>query len=418
MSASDRSDRPAATSGSGASSLSGARDSVAANIARAAIRHLVERGLQPTPANYLQAWKAVGGPVSPTDEQAVAQPNGQDEGGAFRSMDTLRKTHSELLEIVRTLCESIESMAERDSWLAVQVQAIRESVGRGADRRSLAAARAMLESARQSQHDLQRNRRDALGVLRGLLPDLIAQMTQLGERSGDFGDALNTHLVLIAQADSIEAIADEVRHLVAGAQSMASTVAQARGRLEGGARQALELESQVERLERELARTSELLLTDHLTQTANRTGLAQAFACAQEALRAGADVMVALLDVDDFKRVNDALGHFAGDGVLRHLAKLLQGQVRSGETVARYGGEEFVILMPARPENDARDCLVRAQRELTRSVYLHESRKVFITFSAGLTQVRSTDSLESALARADEAMYRAKRAGKNCVSVA
>jgi diguanylate cyclase len=104
--------------------------------------------------------------------------------------------------------------------------------------------------------------------------------------------------------------------------------------------------------------------------------------------------------------------------VLRHLAKLLQGQVRSGETVARYGGEEFVILMPARPENDARDCLVRAQRELTRSVYLHESRKVFITFSAGLTQVRSTDSLESALARADEAMYRAKRAGKNCVSVA
>ena len=418
MSALERSDRPVATSGSGAASLSGARDSVAANIARAAIRHLVERGLQPTPANYLQAWKAVGGPVSASDEQAATQPNGQDEGGAFRSMDTLRKTHSELLEIVRTLCESIESMAERDSWLAVQVQAIRESVGSGADRRSLAAARAMLENARQSQHDLHRNRRDALGVLRGLIPDLIAQMTQLGERSGDFGDALNTHLALIAQADSIEAIADEVRHLVADAHSMASTVAQARGRLEGGARQALELEGQVERLERELARTSELLLTDHLTQTANRTGLAQAFVAAQEALRTGVEVVVALLDVDDFKRVNDALGHFAGDGVLRHLAKLLQGQVRSGETVARYGGEEFVILMPARPENDARDCLVRAQRELTRSVYLHESRKVFITFSAGLTRVRMTDSLESALARADEAMYRSKRAGKNCVSVA
>jgi len=418
MSASDRSDRPAAVSGTSASSLSGARDSVAANIARAAIRHLVERGLQPTPANYLQAWKAVGGPVSATDEQAAEQPHGQDESGAFRSMDTLRKTHSELLEIVRTLCESIESMAERDSWLAIQVQAIRESVGNGADRRSLAAARAMLENARQSQHDLQRNRRDALGVLRGLLPDLIAQMTQLGERSGDFGDALNTHLALIAQADSIEAIADEVRHLVAGAQSMASTVAQARGQLEGGARQALELESQVERLERELARTSELLLTDHLTQAANRTGLAQAFVAVQSALRAGGAVVVALLDVDDFKRVNDALGHFAGDGVLRHLAKLLQGQVRTGETVARYGGEEFVILMPERTEDEARDCLVRAQRELTRSVYLHESRKVFITFSAGLTRVRTTDSLESALARADEAMYRSKRAGKNCVSVA
>ena len=410
MSGASRSDRQQAAPAAAASSLSGTRDSVAANIARAAIRHLVERGLQPTPENYLQAWKAVGGPVSAADEQAA--------DGAGRSMDALRKTNAELLEIVRSLCESIESMAERDSWLAAQVQAIRESVGSGSDRRSLAAARAMLETARQSQHDLHRNRREALGVLRGLLPDLIAQMTQLGERSGDFGDALTTHLEQIAQAESIEAIADEVRHLVAGAQSMASSVEQARGRLEGGARQALELETQVERLERELARTSELLLTDHLTQTSNRTGLEQAFGVAQVAMRSGAEVVVALLDVDDFKRVNDALGHFAGDGVLRHLAKLLQSQVRSGETVARYGGEEFVILMPARGEADARECLVRAQRELTRSVYLHESRKVFITFSAGLTRVREADSLESALARADEAMYRSKRAGKNCVSVA
>lgn len=410
MSGADRSDRQHGAPAATPSSLSGARDSVAANIARAAIRQLVERGLQPTPANYLQAWKAVGGPVSAADEQA--------SDGAGRTLDALRKTNAELLEIVRSLCESIESMAERDSWLAAQVQAIRESVGNGSDRRSLAAARAMLETARQSQHDLHRNRRDALGVLRGLLPDLIAQMTQLGERSGDFGESLNTHLEQIAQAESIEAIADEVRHLVADAQSMASSVEQARGRLEGGARQALELETQVERLERELARTSELLLTDHLTQTANRTGLEQAFGVAQEAMRNGAEVVVALLDVDDFKRVNDALGHFAGDGVLRHLAKLLQSQVRSGETVARYGGEEFVILMPARGEADARECLVRAQRELTRSVYLHESRKVFITFSAGLTRVREADSLESALARADEAMYRSKRAGKNCVSVA
>jgi diguanylate cyclase len=204
---------------------------------------------------------------------------------------------------------------------------------------------------------------------------------------------------------------------MADAQSMSQSVEQARGRLEGGARQARELEDQVARLEQELARASELLLTDHLTQAANRTGLEQAFVKAIARLPEDKGVMVALLDVDDFKRVNDVMGHFAGDGVLRHLARLLQEQVRGIDTVARYGGEEFVIVMPAMTQADARDCLIKAQRELTRSVYLHEARKVFITFSAGLTAVRAADSLETALARADEGMYRSKRAGKNCVTV-
>jgi diguanylate cyclase len=398
---------------------SGVRDSVTVNVARATIRYLADHGLPPSPDNYLLAWKAVGGPWADAGERSdtTSEPTGASAEDAIRQSDMLRKTQAELLEIVRALCDSIESIAEQDGWLITQVRALRDAVGTGADRRSLAAARAMLETARQSQHDISRSRRDALGALRGLLPDLIAQMTQLGERSGEFGESLTGRLESISQAESIEAIAEEVRHLMADAQSMSQSVEQARGRLEGGARQARELEDQVARLEQELARASELLLTDHLTQAANRTGLEQAFVKAIARLADDEGVMVALLDVDDFKRVNDVMGHFAGDGVLRHLARLLQEQVRGIDTVARYGGEEFVIVMPAMTQADARDCLIKAQRELTRSVYLHEARKVFITFSAGLTAVRAADSLETALARADEGMYRSKRAGKNCVTV-
>jgi diguanylate cyclase len=398
---------------------SGVRDSVTVNVARATIRYLTEHGLPPSPDNYLLAWKAVGGPLADAGARSdtVSESAAVSAEDAIRQSDMLRKTQAELLEIVRALCDSIESIAEQDGWLITQVRALRDAVGNGADRRSLAAARAMLETARQSQHDISRSRRDALGALRGLLPDLIAQMTQLGERSGEFGASLTGHLESIAHAESIEAIAEEVRHLMADAQSMSQSVERARGRLEGGARQARELEDQVARLEQELARASELLLTDHLTQAANRTGLEQAFVKAIARLADDEGVMVALLDVDDFKRVNDVMGHFAGDGVLRHLARLLQEQVRGIDTVARYGGEEFVIVMPAMTQADARDCLIKAQRELTRSVYLHEARKVFITFSAGLTAVRAADSLETALARADEGMYRSKRAGKNCVTV-
>jgi diguanylate cyclase len=85
--------------------------------------------------------------------------------------------------------------------------------------------------------------------------------------------------------------------------------------------------------------------------------------------------------------------------------------------VARYGGEEFVLLLPGLGVEEASELLMKVQRELTRDVYLYDDKKVFITFSAGATLVMPDDSLESALLRADEAMYQAKNSGKNCVAV-
>jgi len=282
--------------------------------------------------------------------------------------------------------------------------------------------RHLLHEVRQqalvTQQSIARSRRDALGSLRRLLPHLVQQMTHLGTHAESFGDSLDEHLRAISEADSLESIAERVRGLIADARAAHRTIDDVRRDLDSTSGRAQALESEVERLERELAQASERLLTDHLTRTANRAGLERAFERALQGLRATGDPLaVALLDIDDFKRVNDALGHQAGDGALRHLARLLQGKVRPGDTVARYGGEEFVILLPGMTDVQAREMLVRVQRELTREVYLHENRQVFITFSAGTTRVDPQDSIESALARADDAMYQAKHAGKNCVAI-
>jgi diguanylate cyclase len=135
-------------------------------------------------------------------------------------------------------------------------------------------------------------------------------------------------------------------------------------------------------------------------------------------LQPGDSLSIALLDIDDFKKVNDAMGHFAGDGTLRHLAGLLKRMMRAGDTVARYGGEEFVILMPGLDLDAAQLLLLRAQRALTREVFMHEDHRILITFSAGVTRVRIEDTLDIALLRADTGMYQAKRDGKNRVSLA
>jgi diguanylate cyclase len=283
----------------------------------------------------------------------------------------------------------------------------------------LAAARQLLQHALVTQQSIVRSRRDAVVALRDLLPHLVLQMTHLGEHANDFGETLNEHLEAISNADSLEHIAERVRGLITDTRAVHHTFDDARRDLGERSERAAALEIEIEQLERELAQASERLLTDHLTRTANRAGLGRAFDRAMQQLRATGDPLaIALLDIDDFKKVNDALGHQAGDGALRHLAGLLQGKVRAGDTVARYGGEEFVILLPGMTDVQAREMLVRAQRELTREVYLYESKQIFITFSAGTTRIDPQDSLESAIGRADDAMYQAKNAGKNCVAIA
>ena len=122
---------------------------------------------------------------------------------------------------------------------------------------------------------------------------------------------------------------------------------------------------------------------------------------------------MALLDIDNFKKLNDSLGHAAGDEALRGLAARAQAILRPGDSVARYGGEEFVLLLPATGLDEARQVLGRLQRALSAGLFMHEGKDVFVTFSAGVTLVQDGEALEAALERADEALYEAKRTGKN-----
>jgi diguanylate cyclase len=124
---------------------------------------------------------------------------------------------------------------------------------------------------------------------------------------------------------------------------------------------------------------------------------------------------VALLDIDNFKRINDTLGHSAGDAALVHLADVARSCLRPQDSLSRFGGEEFVILMPDTTLDQGIEAMTRLQRELTKRYFLRDNEKLLITFSAGVTQLAATEQSSDALRRADEAMYLAKRAGKNRV---
>jgi diguanylate cyclase len=171
-------------------------------------------------------------------------------------------------------------------------------------------------------------------------------------------------------------------------------------------------------LRRELEETSQLVRHDPLTGALNRKGLDEALEREISRMqRMGTRLCVAVLDVDNFKEINDTHGHLVGDEVLRHLTTVLRDTLRANDSVVRYGGEEFVLLLPGIGAEEAQAVVVRLQRELTKRFFLANAQKLLLTFSAGVTDFGADEDPTQVLERADKAMYAAKHAGKNRVTV-
>jgi diguanylate cyclase len=153
-----------------------------------------------------------------------------------------------------------------------------------------------------------------------------------------------------------------------------------------------------------------------LTGALNRQGLDEALAREIATLRRKeTPLSVALLDIDNFKKLNDSKGHEVGDVALTHLAKVARECMRPQDTLARYGGEEFVILLPDTALENGIEAMKRLQRELSMRFFMAGEDRILITFSAGVAQVTPEEDGMDAVRRADQAMYLAKRAGKNRV---
>jgi diguanylate cyclase (GGDEF)-like protein len=163
----------------------------------------------------------------------------------------------------------------------------------------------------------------------------------------------------------------------------------------------------------------ELAKRDPLTGLLNRRAMVELLALEHARCERGhGPLSVALLDIDLFKRVNDTLGHGAGDEVLRRFANIVQSQSPTVDGLARWGGEEFLLPMPATRVDEAMIALERMRGAIARGGFDAIGPDLMVTFSAGLAQVRTSESQDAAVDRADRALYQAKRAGRNRVEVA
>jgi diguanylate cyclase len=336
----------------------------------------------------------------------------------------------QLGELCRELTEGLVDLAEDDSWVQGQCSVMRAQLfdsETGLTARGVRSVTELLHDTRGRQQQLRIERSEAREALKDSIHQMLDEIVSLGAQTGRFSDRMGHYAEQIDRAESLQSLAGTVREMVAETRTVAEGASQTRDRIVSEHDRAAAMQVRVSELEQEIRRLSSEVSTDPLTQVANRRGLVQAFEVERakgerEAGEAGegmAPLEVALIDIDNFKKLNDRLGHANGDAALKFLTERVSQALRPGDTLARYGGEEFVVLLPATPTEEARQVLTRLQRNLSAELFMSDEQdQIFVTFSAGVTAYRPGERLEQALERADEALYEAKRTGKNRTCVA
>lgn len=324
-----------------------------------------------------------------------------------------------LLSLLRLVVENITELVLDDHWLHGQIEVVRDIIDKPLSQRAIDDAERRLKEVLFKQSQLKASLFEAREAIKNLLAGFVDHLADFADATSEYHDKIESCAEKISAAQDISELENVLGEVMRETRTIQIDTLRSLDELRLTQQRVAESEARIKELERELEATSDLVRHDQLTGALNRRGLEEIFGKeSARAKRHETDLCVALLDIDNFKKLNDSLGHETGDQALIHLATVCRETLRPQDTVARYGGEEFIILLPDTKLDEAVVALTRLQRELTKRFFLHDNDKVLITFSAGVTPAGVSDNLASIVKRADTAMYSAKKHGKNRVEIA
>ena len=324
-----------------------------------------------------------------------------------------------LLRLFKLLLENVSELLDDDSWLRGQIDAVQNLIAGPIDHRALEDATRSLKEVIYKQSQLKHSLSDVKLTVKNMMMTFIDRLGQVAASTGDFHEKIGGYSEKISRADNIAELNQILDEVLRETRIVQNEALKARDKMVLARQEVQDAETRIHQLEAKLQHMSELVREDQLTGSLNRRGLDDVFE--RETARSdrrGTPLCIAVLDLDDFKKLNDTYGHIAGDAALKHLVKIVKDTLRSMDVIARFGGEEFLILLPETTIEAASQTMTRLQRELTKHFFLHDNEKVLITFSAGVALRKPNEEQTDLVKRADKAMYTAKQTGKNRVVIA
>jgi diguanylate cyclase len=321
-----------------------------------------------------------------------------------------------LSSLLRLMVRNMGELVVDDGWVSGQVEQLGEMLDQPVSERNLREVERSFRRVVYQQAGMKLSLDQAKHALKAMLTSFVDRLGSMVETTGSYHERIKSVAEELARTEDIHRIGEIVYRLTQDTREMQSDMLRSHEELQQARREAAEHQAKIDTLEQQLTSMSQLVREDALTHALNRRGLEDALnAEVSRSARSQSPLCVGILDLDDFKLVNDRYGHAVGDEALVHLAEIVRRALRPSDVIARYGGEEFVILLPDTELDEAKDVMMRTQRELTRQFFMHDNERLLITFSAGVAQHKPGDLPDQTIERADTALYLAKRQGKNQV---
>lgn len=331
--------------------------------------------------------------------------------------DDMAQQYDLLLRLFRLLLENAGELVEDDAWVRGQLASVQDLLSGPISQAALNDAARNLKEVIYKQGILKQSLAEARDAVKKMMMTFIDRMGSIAATTGDFHAKMDRYAQQISKAHdiaSLNQILDQVMH---DARAIQTQALQSHEDMLGARRDMQSAVTRIRELETQLEQLSELVHEDQLTGSLNRRGLDEVLEReVSRAERRRSPLCIALLDLDDFKRLNDTYGHTAGDEALIYLVRVIKDTLRSMDVIARFGGEEFLIVLPDTDLRNAMQITTRLQRELTERIFMHNHERLFITFSAGIALRAAGEDALTLVERADAALYRAKKAGKNRVA--
>ena len=331
----------------------------------------------------------------------------------------LAEQHELLLRLFKLLLENVSELVEDDAWLSGQIAGVQNLLAGPISHNALKDATRSLKEVIYKQGILKHSLHEAKITVKNMMITFIDRLGAMATTTSDYHENIDKYSKEISQAQDIGQLNEILNHVMHDTRATQLEALRSRDEMIRARKEVHEAEARIVDLESKLEQMSELVREDQLTGSLNRRGLDDVFEreLARSDRRAS-PLCVAMLDLDDFKRLNDTHGHQAGDQALVHLVRVIKDTLRTMDVIARFGGEEFLILLPDTPLEDAKQTVTRLQRELTKRIFMHNNERVLMTFSAGVALRAPKEDQAAIVERADKALYEAKKAGKNRVVAA
>ena len=331
----------------------------------------------------------------------------------------MAEQHELLLRLFNLLLENVGSLLDDDSWMHGQIEAVQNLIAGPVDEIALKEVMRSLKEVIYKQSTLKHSLVDAKETVKNMMVTFIDRLGDIATTTGNYHKKIDDYSKQISATADVGKLGKILDGVMKETRIAQTEALRSRDAILAARKDVEDAETRIHDLETKLEQMSELVREDQLTGSLNRRGLEDVFERElARSERRSSPLCIAMLDLDDFKKINDNYGHSAGDEALIHLVRVIKETLRTMDVIARFGGEEFLIVLPDTPLAEAVQTITRLQRELTKQIFMHNHTRLLMTFSAGVALRNENEDQQSMIKRADAALYEAKRTGKNRVAAA